>query len=612
MINMDQGGVDQELILDKVRTKLREDSVKLWLPPYTTETQERGEVPLELIMRYSKVLNLKEDVVATAVESLRIHALAKLAERNKFQTTGIATVKVKLAMGQKDSLKRVISLEVSLEKSGFDLKYAVSQETGLDRIRLKLICAGKVISDAQTLTAQNIKNGSQVMAVVLTETEGQARQKEEEICDVSRTRQAAELLSTRAENDDVDEFDIRIADQSGRTLQLPKEERKSLTLAMTLHEKGRAALKAKNYSKALLLLLEADKEFRSCRAEILDKVDNFAILCLDIVWCYLCLENVSELPDADRRLHQCETMFLKSYGHNNERLKLLKNGAEVERILLMRLHLLQGIVAFHQHNTDVAQRLLRQAMDEYNGLQVNPEALAHLMELGFSAREGRLGMRACQGNVAAAAEYIMKQRQDQAELLKKEKQERDDRKLAKKYGNCANGERLNMQNVNMMVQMMYPRAAAAEALKQTNNNVERAIDVLQDHPELMELPDVRDDKGPPLDLRDTDIAQVVSLGFEAEAAKTALRRHRNNVQKAVDDLIKYNGHLPYTSDESEGSSSGSESPDKDLAARKREEENQVLDELISDISRDESDHLDFEMTDERQFLEDYLAKMSSV
>ena len=37
---------------------------------------------------------------------------------------------------------------------------------------------------------------------------------------------------------------------------------------------------------------------RNCRAEILDSVDNFAILCLDIVWCYLCLENISELPDA--------------------------------------------------------------------------------------------------------------------------------------------------------------------------------------------------------------------------------------------------------------------------------------------------------------------------
>lgn len=31
---------------------------------------------------------------------------------------------------------------------------------------------------------------------------------------------------------------------------------------MTLHEKGRAAIKRKEITKALLLLLEADKEFR--------------------------------------------------------------------------------------------------------------------------------------------------------------------------------------------------------------------------------------------------------------------------------------------------------------------------------------------------------------
>ncbi|KAK7113138.1 hypothetical protein V1264_012483 [Littorina saxatilis] len=608
-------GYNQELLQAKVREKLNADKVQLWLPPYTTETQERGEIPLDLIKRYAKDLVMKEEIVARALESLRVHALAKLAERNKFQTTGLATVKVKVPAGLKSSAKRVISLEMSLDKCGADLKQAVSTETGMDRMRLKLISAGRVIDDKHPLHAQNIKNGSQVMAVMITDTEADVKREEQQIADFSKTRQAAELLSTRAETDDIDDdVGVQITDQHGRSLDLPKEEKRALTLAMTLHEKGRAALKKRNYTKALLLLLEADKEFGNCRAEILDSVDNFAILCLDIVWCYLCLENVNELPDAERRLQKCESAFIKSYGANNERLKLLKNGAEVERILLMRLHLLQGIVTFHQHKTAAAQQMLRRAMDEFNMLQVSPEAIVHLMELGFTPQEARLGMRACDGNVAVAAEFIMKQRQEKEEIRKREKEEREDRKLAKKYGNCANGDRLNMQNVHMLVKMDFSRAAAAEALKQTNNSLDAALDLLQAHPELLTTPDIPDDNLP-VKLRDSDIAQIVALGFEPKAAQTALRKYRNNIQRAVDDLIKYSGKLPYTSDESESgssSSSGSDSPDKNAAKQKRREENEALDELMSDMSRDETDHLDFEMTDEKQFLDDYLARISSL
>lgn len=53
--------------------------------------------------------------------------------------------------------KRVISFEMSLDKFGADLKQCVSVETGLEKMRLKLISAGKVIHDGQTLHSQNIK-----------------------------------------------------------------------------------------------------------------------------------------------------------------------------------------------------------------------------------------------------------------------------------------------------------------------------------------------------------------------------------------------------------------------------------------------------------------------
>jgi hypothetical protein len=37
---------------------------------------------------------------------------------------------------------------------------------------------------------------------------------------------------------------------------------------------------------------------RKCSADILSSVDNYALLCLDVVWCYLRLQNISSLPDA--------------------------------------------------------------------------------------------------------------------------------------------------------------------------------------------------------------------------------------------------------------------------------------------------------------------------
>ena len=51
----------------------------------------------ELVTRYAKDLSLPEPEVEEILETLRLHALQKLAERNKFESAGIATLKVRLA-----------------------------------------------------------------------------------------------------------------------------------------------------------------------------------------------------------------------------------------------------------------------------------------------------------------------------------------------------------------------------------------------------------------------------------------------------------------------------------------------------------------------------------
>lgn len=78
-------------------------------------------------------------------------------------------------------------------------------------------------------------------------------------------------------------------DQAGNAIHLPPAERRNLLIALALHEKGKAALKKERYSEALLMFMEADAEYQSCTTSLLNSVDNWALLNLDIVWCYLCL-----------------------------------------------------------------------------------------------------------------------------------------------------------------------------------------------------------------------------------------------------------------------------------------------------------------------------------
>ena len=71
------------------------------------------------------------------------------------------------------------------------------------------------------------------------------------------------------------------------------------------------------------------------------------LLNLDIAWCYLQLGNLSELPNAEQRLLECEETFSKSYGANLERLNSVKGSSSNEAVLLLRLRLLKAIAAFH-------------------------------------------------------------------------------------------------------------------------------------------------------------------------------------------------------------------------------------------------------------------------
>lgn len=92
-------------------------------------------------------------------------------------------------------------------------------------------------------------------------------------------------------------------DQDGNAVYLPPSENKAVIKALAFFEKGKAALKRNNYEEALVLLLEADSQFSSCQSKILESVDNYAYLNIDIVWCYLCLK-VSETQLSEQKINK--------------------------------------------------------------------------------------------------------------------------------------------------------------------------------------------------------------------------------------------------------------------------------------------------------------------
>lgn len=612
--------VSRDLLVKQIRDCLNAEKVKLWMPPYTTADKSRGESPDALIVKYSEQLGVSPDEVAHILEELRLHALAKLDEREKFQSHGLATLRIKIVgpVPAEKASKKSLPLECKLEISGADLKELISSQSNLPPSLLKIICRGRVITERKSLEEQGIKNGSDIMAIFMTSSEAQIADKEAELAEVERMRQTAELLSARGDDDD--DFDIQIADQNGKPLSLPMEEKRALTLAMALHEKGRAALRTHKFSLALPLFLEADAEFSKCSSQILNSVDNYAILCLDIVWCYLQLKNLDQLPNADARLQASEACFKRSYGEKMERLAALKGGTGTEQALLMRLYLLQGIVAFHKGDVREAGILFKRAEFVLTLLHVDDNSLHEIMLMGFSEKEARLALRTKNGNVQAAIEFIMEKRKEKEEINKKSKQAWQQRVRGKKLGKTVNGSMVNVDHFDSLVSMDFPPGAAAEALRLADNSINLAIEVLNTRPELMSLPDPESKK---IEITDEMIQQVVSLGFDVEFARRALEISRGSIQRAVDQLLRSGGVLlpglvtPSTSASvssasdsasfNSASSSESEVSGTDDQKLLKQEEKASLKSFMSDISDDHEDHLDLALVEERDFLQTYKA-----
>ncbi|XP_076827383.1 NEDD8 ultimate buster 1 [Brachyhypopomus gauderio] len=580
----------EQYVQSKLISLLKQEKIQLWNPPYTTDTNEAGQQQLqELAVRYSQVVEVPLLDVENALEDIRSQAVKRGKGNKTYRETNVATLELHLPRDIRKDGKKKSHLETKLDITAKDLMNLI---TGTYFIKeIKLILNGKTLSPEKRLDEQNVKNNSKIMVLKVSEPECKREMMEAEEKkrlqeeSVQRTRKGFELLSERDGSEDpaTTPF-LEIADQKGNPIQIPAEEKKALILAMGCHEKGRALMKRKEYPGALCHLLLADEQFRKCDSKLLNTVDNYAVLQLDIVWCYRGLEALDCLHDCEQRLQRAEDCFLKCYGEEQQRLQQIKRNTGGEDVLFLRLYLLQSLLTYLNGCKIEAMEKLEKGETLHSRLTLDSEKMTQLMSMGFSEQDARLGLRACRGNLEQAVAHITQRNKEREEVKRKEREKR----------------RRRVEAINTLVELGYSKKAAAKALHDTSGDVDKAYRLLLDSSEASSSGSAQPDAD-----RQTKVDQMAYLGFQREAVEAALRLTGDDVVNATQMLLDNVGLLPPDLLSPSPPSSSSEEPstsDSTASGLSSSMDTDLVNEVLEDIPRHEEDYLDVTLEEEASLI----------
>ncbi|CAG0912374.1 unnamed protein product [Notodromas monacha] len=589
--------------------------IHLWKPPYSVDGVVQDDVVDELSGMVAAEVGLTKADAFRICKELQALAAKNLKEKEEFLQHGIATLQLRLAEDLSSALQVTdkLSVKVRLDEDGKDLVSKIAAVIKIDQHKIKCIVKGRVIKSESSLASQNVAHGDTVL-IVVSKRQDLAEQ-EAVLRSIQQIKTDAHLLADAGNSDD--KF-LQIRDQTGSPVKIPEHSRLALMTALALYDRGRTELKFGHFSKALIFFLESDSEFKKCSTEFVDLVDNYALLNLDIVWCYLCLGSLTALPDAAIRLETGEKTLKKSYGPNLARASSLKTNTGAEKANMLRLRLMQGILEYHRGNIALSRTLLRKVKEDLTLLKVSDENVSRLVDLGYSAFEARVALRECLNNVSSAVEHIETKRKKKREMMEQREKAKKRRAQERLLG-CMPGSEvpLSVEAFDILRSMGYTAQQSRLGLLLGNNSVARALELFAETvPRNEEVRWVSQDLGfmpmeihHALDENGNDIRTAVNVlleGFYASAAREISGSSSSSVIPAAREITASRSLTEGSTTTGSDSSSIESVNESEIS----EETWGARDRLAEIIPGSQEDYLDFSLELEEKFLNDYLHRLT--
>lgn len=449
------------------------------------------------------------------------------------------------------ALKGVVRLP-SFDATVGELRTEVARLLGVeDPGCVKLIAAGRSLQDdAKPVSGYNVGPNTRLLVTKgaaaqhsVSGQEAAQRSEEARLAQLERLKATVQKLADRGDGRGLsDKREFSLENQDGLQLHLSEADRKALVFGLALHEKGKASLEAGDVQMALDELLLAEESFSVVTPSLLEGIDNLAMLLLDIVWCYFMLKDIRRLGVCGERLTSARQRLEKAHGAHQERLRQLHGNFSPELTTYVRLELLEGVVAFHSGEQQLAQQRLQSAQARWRKLQLSEDALLQLAELGYSHKSSCRALRFSGGDVAAAVDFLTAQEEKKRKRQVDRAQQRAWQNDRVRYGKTDGGKYVDQHSLDQLVSLGYELPLAAEALRQSENDANAALDALTNQRQrgalqlaLATQQALEDEFGPQW-VKSRHVSRLQEMGFKEKAVRQALAAAGDKLEAALERL----------------------------------------------------------------------------